>query len=186
MNAPFGSHRLWRLMGQYTFCAICTILSLVLLAGIWVLWQDVHTNEALNRERSQEFESMLSTMVSGPMIRQELARAQDIVQRIDSNLVAESKLEENLRYFWRIQAKTQADILYLRPQPAEASSDGVEYKVIPFTIQLAGTYEQLAAFMLEIETGPKLAQIKTFSYRRREQSADSLSLSIDLKLLGKR
>jgi len=183
---PFDSNELVGLMRRYLFCAVCTVLSLLLIAGIWILWQDVHSLEALNRERSQEGQAMLSTMFSGPLIRQELARAQDIVQRIDSNLVVESKLEENYGYFFKIQSKTKAEVVFLKQQNADNSNDGIDYKVIPFSLQLAGTYEQVAGFLYELETGPKLVQIKSFSFRRREQGADSLSLNIDLKLLAKR
>ncbi|MDB6093768.1 MAG: hypothetical protein JWM32_1330 [Verrucomicrobia bacterium] len=183
---PFDSNRLLGLMRQYLFGAVCTILSLLLSAGIWIIWQDVRTNEALNRERSQEFDSMLSTIVSGPLIRQEFARAQDAIKKIDGNLVTESKVEENYFYFYQIKTRTNADVLFLKQQATESSNDGSEYKVIPYTIQLAGTYTQLAAFLLELETGPKLAQIRAFSFKRRELGEDSLTLNIELRLLGKR
>lgn len=184
--SPMTSHRLVGLMRQYVFPTFCSITSLLLVAGIWYLWQDIRTNEALNRERSQEFDAMLSTMVSGPHIRQELTRATDYVQRIDDNLMVESKLEENLRYFWKIQNKTQADILFLRQQNAEVPVENPDYDVIPFNLQLAGTYEQVASYMLELESGPKLAEVRSFSYRRRESGADSITLNIDLRVLGKR
>lgn len=174
------------LMRRNLFSAVCSMLSLILMAAIWILWQDVHSLETLNRERTQEGQAMLSTLVSGPLIRQELARAQEIVQRIESNLVTESKLEENVGYFYRIQNQTKAEVLFLRQQNAEITNDGAEYKVVPYNLQLAGTYQQVASFLLAVETGPKLAQIKVFNFRRREQGLDSLTLNIELKLLGRR
>lgn len=182
---PFDSVEVLALMRRYLFCTICTILSLLLIAAIWILWQDVHTLEALNRERTQEGQAMLSTMVSGPLIRQELARAQEIVQRIDKSLMIESRLEENVGYFYKIQSQTKADVVYLRPQNADSNNDS-DYRVIPFTLQLAGTYEQVANYLLALETGPRFVQIKFFSFKRRQAGADSLTLSLDLKMLGKR
>lgn len=179
------SNRLVALMRQYLFCAVCSVLSIVLLAAIWILWQDVHTREALNREASQEGQAMLSTLASGPVIRTELARAQDIVQRIESNLVVESKMQDNLGYFYKLQSDSHVEITTLRQQPSDPNSDG-EYCVIPFTLQVSGSYEQVANFLLGIETGPKFAQIRFFSFRRRDIGSDNIALSIDLKLLAKR
>ncbi|MDB6126888.1 MAG: hypothetical protein JWM35_784 [Verrucomicrobia bacterium] len=173
------------IMRRNLFRAVCTIVSLVLIVLIWVLRLDVHTWEVQNREHTQENQAMLSTLVSGPLVKQELARAQEIVQRIDGNLVVESKLEENFSYFYRLKRETGAEIIFLKQNPAESPSDG-DYKVIPFTLQLAGTYEQLAAFVLSIETGPKLAQVKLFSFHRREGGSNNLALSIDVKLLARR
>ena len=182
---PFDSGELLGLMRRYIFSALCSVISLLLIAAIWILRQDLHTLEALNRERTQEGQAMLSTLVSGPLIRQELARAQGIVQRIEANIVVESKLEDNVAYFYRIQSQTKAEVVYLRPQNADPAADG-EYRVIPFTLQVAGTYDQVARYLLAIETGPRFALIKFFSFKRREPGSDNLTLSIDLKLLGKR
>ncbi len=183
--SAMSSGELVPLMRRYLFGTVCSVLSLLLIAAIWILWQDVHTLEALNHERTQEGQAVLSTLVSGPLIRQELARAQEVVQRIESNLVIESKLEENVGYFYQIQSRTHAEVVYLRPQNADPGGDS-DYKTIPFTLQLVGTYEQLASYLLALETGPKFVQIKFFSFRRRETGSDKLSLSLDLKLLGKR
>lgn len=174
------------LMRRNLFRSICVVLSVVLIAFIWFLRLDVHSWEVQNREHSQENQAMLSTLVSGPLIKQELARAQDIVQRIETNLVIESKLEDNVGYFYKLKKETNAEIVFLKQQPADNSNEGMEYKVIPYNIQLSGTYQQVAAFMLALETGPKLAQIRLFSFHRRENGQDSISLSIDFKLLGKR
>jgi Tfp pilus assembly protein PilO len=183
---PFDSAQLLSLMRRYLFCSICSVISLVLLAAIWILWQDTRTNETLNRERTQEGQAMLSILVSGPVIRQELARVKDVVQQIEDNLMVESKLEDNYSYFFKIQTETKADLIYLRRLTSDPAYDGYDYKLIPFSLQLSGTYEQLAAYILELETGPKLALIKTFSLRRRELGSPYLTLNLEVRLLGKK
>ena len=183
---PFDSVQLVGLMRRYLFCSICTGVSVVLLIAIWILWQFTHSLETVYRERDQEGQAMLTTLASGPVIRQELARVKDVVQQIEDNLVIESKLEENYSYFYKIQNETKADLIYLRRLNSDPSGDGYDYKLIPFSLQLSGTYEQLAAYLLEIETGPKLALIKSFSFRRRELGSPYLTLNIELRLLGKR
>ena len=173
------------IMRRNLFRSVCTVLSILLIAAIWILRLDVHTWEVQNREHTQENQAMLSTLVSGPLIKQELARAQEIVQRIETNLVVEAKLEDNVGYFYSLTKETKAEIIYLKQQAADTSNEGMEYRVIPYTIQLSGTYQQLASFLLALETGPKLAQIRLFSFHRRESGQDNLSLNIDFKLLGK-
>jgi Tfp pilus assembly protein PilO len=184
MNA-FASNPAIALIKRHKFASFCTITSLVLLVAIWVLRLDLHTMVIQTREHDQDNQAMLSTLASGPLIKQELARAQEIVQRIESNLVVESKLEDNVAYFYKLQKETKADIVFLKQQPADNSNDW-DYKVVPYNLQLSGTYEQVAAFMLALETGPKLSQIKLFAFRRLEAGANRISLTIDLKLLGKR
>ncbi|MDB6170586.1 MAG: hypothetical protein JWM88_3450 [Verrucomicrobia bacterium] len=184
MNA-FGSNSFTAMLRRHLFGSVCTIASVLLLGGIWVLRLDLHTLAVQTREHDQENQAMLSTLASGPLIKQELVRGQETVQRIESNLVIESKLEDNVAYFYKLQKETKADIIFLKQQPADNSNDW-DYKVIPYSVQLGGTYEQAAAFVLALETGPKLAQIKFFNFRRREAGANSISLTIDLKLLGKR
>ena len=183
---PFDSNQLAALLRRNIFCTVCSGLSLVLAIAIWWLWQDVHILEIENRERAQQFAAMLSTMKTGPLVRQELARAQDIVQRIESNLVIERNLAENLWYFYKIHPESKEILTTLRPLNPEASSDGSDYKLVPFSLLLNGTYEQVASYLLQLETGPRLALIKSFSFRRQQQGSANLTLNLEVKLLGKK
>ena len=183
---PVESTQLFGLMRRNIFGAACSILSLLLAAGIWVLRQDLHSREIENRERSQEFAAMLATQRSGPLIRQELAHAQEIVQRIESNLVIEKNLAENLWYFYKIDPESKDILTSLRPLNPEPSSEGSEYKLVPFALTLAGTYEQVASYLLQLETGPRLALVRSFSFRRQRLGLPGLTLTLEIKVLGKR
>jgi Tfp pilus assembly protein PilO len=183
---PFDSTQLRALLRRNIFSTVCSGLSLVLAVAIWWLWQDVHILEIENRERAQQFAAMLSTMKTGPLVRQELARAQDIVQRIEGNLVIERNLAENLWYFYKIHPDSKEILTTLRPLNSEASADGSDYKLVPFSLQLNGTYEQVASYLLQLETGPRLAMIKSFKFERQQKSSSGLILYLEVKLLGKK
>jgi Tfp pilus assembly protein PilO len=183
---PFDLDQLRALVRRYLFCAVCGGLSLVLAVALWVLRQNVAALEKANRETSQEFAAMLSTLKAGPLVRQELARAQDAVQRIEGNLVIEKNLAENLWYFYKIHPDSKEILTNLRPLNSQPSADSSDYKLVPFSLQLTGTFEQVAAYLLELETGPRLALVKSFKFWRPQLGSPNLTLDLEVRLLGRK
>ena len=180
---PFDSVQLFGLFRRNVFCTVCAILSLLLGAGLWVLQLDVHSLEIMNRERSQEGAAMDSTLVTGPLIRTELAHAQEIVQRIESNLANDRNLPENQWYFYKIDPDSKQILTNLRGLNGENPGDDYDYKAVPFSIQLDGTYAKVATYLLHLETGPRLVQIRSFSFRR---NGGGVTLTLDIRVLGKK
>lgn len=168
------------------FCTICTLTSILLGIGLWVLHLDIKTREIENRELSQDGAAMNSTLVTGPLIKQELARAQEIVQRIESNLAIEKNLPDNHWYFYKIDPDSKDILTNLRDLNPEPAPEDSEYKMISFSLQLTGTYVQVANYLLQLETGPRLIQIKAFSFRRQRQGAPSLTLNLDIRVLARK
>ena len=183
---PVENSQLGSLLRRNLFGTVCTILSLLLAAGLWVLRLDVHSLEIVNRERSQEGAAMDSTLVTGPLIKTELARAQDILQRIEGNLVIDKNLADNLWYFYKIHPDSKDILTNLRALNADPAADDSDYKVVPFSLQLTGTYEQVAGYLLQLETGPRLMLIKSFSFRRTGTRSRVLTLSVEVKVLARR
>ncbi len=168
------------------FITFCTIFSILLGIGLWVLHLDLKTREIENRELSQDGAAMNSTLVTGPLVKQELARAQDIVQRIESNLVIEKNLADNLWYFYKIHPDSKDILTSLRALNPETAVDDLDYKMVPFTLQLTGNYTQVASYLLQLETGPRLVQIRSFSFRRVRQGASGLTLNLEIRVLGRK
>lgn len=182
---PLETTQLGSLLRRNIFSSTCIILSLLLSAGLWLLQLDVHTREIENRELSQEGAAMDSTLVTGPLIKQELARAQDIVQRIESNLVTEKNLADNLWYFYKIHPASKDILTNLRALNADVAPDDADYKLVPFSLQLTGPYEQVAGYLLQLEIGPRLVVIKSFGFRRQGIRSPVLTLNLEVKVLGK-
>ncbi len=180
------SSQLGSLLRRNIFCTVCVILCLLLSAGLWVLGLYVHSLEIVNRERSQEGAAMDSTLVTGPLIKQELARAQDIVQRIESNLVIDKNLADNLWYFYKIYPDSKDILTNLRALNPDPPSDDFDYKVLPFTVQLTGNYEQVAGYLLQLETGPRLLQIRSFNFRRQGVRSPVITLNLDVRVLARK
>lgn len=180
------SSGLGTLLRRNIFGSVCTILCVVLAAGLWILSMDVHSLEVVNRERTQEGAAMDSTLVTGPVIKQELARAQDIAQRIESNLVVDKLLADNLWYFYKIHPDSKDILTNIRALNAEAASDDSDYKLVPFSLQLTGTYEQVAGYLLQLETGPRLTLVRSFVFRRQGARSPIISLNLEVKVLARK
>jgi Tfp pilus assembly protein PilO len=180
------SSQLGTLLRRNIFCTVCVILCLLLVSGLWILTLFIHSLEIVNRERSQEGAAMDSTLVTGPLIKQELARAQDTVLHIEGNLAIDKRLEDNLWYFYKIYPDSKDILTNLRALNADPASDDSDYKVLPFSVQLTGTYEQVAGYLLQLETGPRLMQIRSFSFRRQGVRSPVLTLNLDVRVLAKK
>jgi Tfp pilus assembly protein PilO len=185
MNRPSLDQFVSRLR-RHAFCAVCTGVSLGLAVAIGLLSQWLARLEIEYRERAQAGDAMLSTLVTGPETRRELAHVREAVHRIEENLVVESNLAENVWYFYKIEEQTKArlsDLRQLSSTPIESKSS---YRLIPYRLRLTGTYEQVASFLGRLESGPRLAAIGSFSFRRREAGGPAVLLELDVELLGKR
>jgi Tfp pilus assembly protein PilO len=173
------------LMRRHPFGAVCIALSVVAVGVSWFLWQQVDELEAAHYVRSQEGESMLTTQVGGPLLRQELAFVRSYTRRIEDHLVTEENQSENYSYFYAIEEQSKARITELRQRSAPPPDGGAQYKRIPYSVKVTGTYAQVAAFLQAVETGPRLSSITAFSFRRQAPASSMLTLDLSLVLLGK-
>ena len=174
------------LLRRHTFCAVCTGVSLGLAVAIGFLSQWLARLEIEYRERAQAGEAMLSTLVTGPEIRRELAHVREAVRRIEENLVVESNLAENVWYFYKFEEQTKARLSDLRQLSSAAIESKSPYRLIPYRLRLTGNYESVVGFLDCLESGPRLAAISSFSFRRREAGGSAVLLELDVELLGKR
>jgi Tfp pilus assembly protein PilO len=150
----------------------------------------IHSNmdwlELEHKQVTQESDLAVASLISGPSVRQELAASREVTRRIEDNLVVEDNLAENLWYFYKIEQQTKVHILEMRPLNSLVSDSKSLFRRIPFSIRASGTYEQTAAFLYAIETGPRLAYITSVNYRRNEPGSLSVILDVNLELLGKK
>jgi|SRR5882724_819924 len=173
------------LMRRHPFGAVCVVLSVVAAGVSWFLWQQVGELEAAHYVRSKEGESMLTTLVSGPLLRQELSMVRGYTRRIEDHLVTEDNRSENFSYFYAIEEQSKARITELRQLSAPPPDGGAQYKRIPYSVKVSGTFPQVAAFLQAVETGPRLSTITAFSFRRQAPSSALLTLDLSVVLLGK-
>lgn len=167
---------------RFPFSVTCVVVALILAVTSWFLWQQDQALKDDLAKHAQDGENMLATLVSGKTLRTDLDYARKFTHRIEANLVAADNLADNKGYFYRIEKQAHVslnDIQQFSPLPAEAES---LYRRIPFVLRLTGGAEQLAFFLRAVETGPRLAVINSFTFRR---NGSQLMLDLSVELLGK-
>lgn len=182
MNAQLVQFR--GLFRRHPYAAGCLAATLVLAVAVWFLRGKVAELETVHRERAKEGEAMLALLVGGSTQRQELTLVRDTVRRIEDNLLVESNLTENLWYFYKLEEQTRAKLPGLHQLNSPPGDRSPLFKRIPYTLRVSGTYEQVSAFLLALETGPRLVAVTDFSFTSRDST--NLALDLSIELLGKR
>lgn len=129
---------------------------------------------------------MLALLVGGSTQKQELEAVRAAIRRIEDNLVVEANLAENLLYFYKLEEQTKAKL----PELHQLSSPNLDkspiYRRVPYTLRVSGGFEQVSAFLLALETGPRLVKIITCGFARTDVSGSNIVLDLNLEVLGKR
>ncbi len=177
---------------RYPFCVTCTLLAIASAVASWFLWQEVQSLEEDRNARATDGEYMLSTRVSAKTLREDLAYVRDYTHRIEDNLAVVDNIVDNKGYFYKIEKQAGVSLNDLQQLPSPPPDTDSLYRRIPFSLKLAGGYSQLASFLRAIETGPRLANITSFSMRRGALSnapdappVPPLSLDLTVEFLGK-
>ncbi len=171
---------------RFPFCVGCIVASLLLAAGAWLLRGEVASLHIAHAERSKQGESMLATLVGGSTTRQELQDVRAATRRIEENLVIESNLAENLWYFYKLEEQTKVRLPELHQLSSPATDKSPLYRRVPYNLKVTGSYEQVAAFLAALETGPRLLKITNFDFGRASADSATLVLSLSIEVLGKR
>jgi hypothetical protein len=174
------------LLRRYPFAAGAILIMLGCGAGAYFLSDDIDTQEAARLDRAKEGEAMLELLVGGSTQRQELNAVRDATRRIEENLIIESDLAGNQWYFYKIEEQTKTRLLELHPQSSPTTDGTTLYKRVPYSLRVSGTFEQVSAYLLALETGPRLANITSFVYSRRDRDTPAVVLDLSLELLGKK
>jgi Tfp pilus assembly protein PilO len=168
------------LLRRYPHAAVCSVLTIALLATAFYLHGQIADLQTTQQARAKEGEAMLDLMVGGTAQRQELALVHEIARRIEDNLVVETNLAENLWYFAKFEEQTKArlpELHQLNSPPGDASP---LFKRVPYTLRVTGNFEQVAAFLLALETGPRLVNVTSFNWVRTGTASMTLDLAVEL------
>jgi Tfp pilus assembly protein PilO len=171
---------------RYPFPAVCVILVLVCGGGAWWLSGDVDELHAVHADKTKEGEAMLALLIGGTAQRQELANARAATKRIEENLVTVGNLGENTSYLYQLETETKAQVAESHPLNTPITDTVPLYSRVPYSLRITGTYEQVASYVLRLETGPRLASITTFSCARRETGGTTLMMDLTVDFLGKK
>ncbi len=175
--------RLFALVRRRPIVVISLTALLVSAAANVYLW-DRRAQLAKQHDDARRFgEAMRPALASHTRLAAQVATTQEAVELIERNLVAETDLADNLGYFYKLETSSRArlaQISQLNAQPLQ----GNPFKSVPFSMQVIGSYPQLIAFIRALETGPRVARIKDYSFTRNDAKAGLLALDLTVEILG--
>jgi Tfp pilus assembly protein PilO len=171
---------------RHPLSVMCASVCIVCVATCWLISRDLKWLDLEHKQSLQDAELAQSTLISGPSVKQERLAALSITRQIEENLVVEDNLAENLQYFYKIEDRTHAHVMELKPLNALMADTRALYRRIPFSVRVTGTYEQAVAFLYGVETGPRLANIASVTVRRRDPASMMLILDLNVELLGRK
>lgn len=178
--------RLAEIIRRFPYCTGCLVATIGLGVAAWFLNGQLAQLKLQHEERSREGEAMLATLIGGSVLRQELINVREYVRRIEENLLIETNLAENTWYFFKLEEQTRVKLPELHQLSSPPSDQQPLFRRIPYTLRVTGTHDQVAAFLLALETGPRLVKIVSFSFSRRDASGNNLALDLSIELLGRK
>jgi Tfp pilus assembly protein PilO len=173
-----------RLHPGWVGCIVASVLAAS--ASGFLLWRDIPELNALYQERAKDDQVLLTTLASGPTLRQELTQVREATRQIEENLVIETNLAVNHLYFYSREEQTRSRLTEMHPLSSSPPAASSPYRSIPYSLKVTGTFEQTAAFLQSLETGPRLLKVVSFSFRRREPGGSTILLDLTVELLGKK
>jgi Tfp pilus assembly protein PilO len=182
MNVLFA--QIWATIRLHPVIACCLLVAAIAGAANYPLSQQRHTATFQHEEARLKGEAMLAALTDRHRINTDveiLTEAQDV---IDRNLVNEDNMEVNLGYFFRLEKQTRVRLIradQMGSLPVEKDSP---FKVVTVSLQIAGTYRNLLAFVRELETGPRLLRLSSYRLERTDASGNELSLVLMVELLA--
>jgi Tfp pilus assembly protein PilO len=156
----------------------------ILGTGNYFLWQQREEVTRRHEEVQRKGEAMLLALTDHARITADLAAVKDAQQLIDRNLINEGSMAKNLGYFFQMETLSHVRISQLNQLVSQPSPEGNPFKAIPFSLRVTGSYSQIIKFLRELETGPRLLRIRTYSFVRGDAKNSSLALDLTVELLG--
>jgi Tfp pilus assembly protein PilO len=158
---------------------------LVMGGASYFLWQRQGSLNSNHEEVRRNGEDMLQSLTGHARVAAEIATVSEALAFVDKNLINEGDLAENLGYFYSIEAAahlrfSQLNQLSSQPQPPDSP-----FKSVPFSVRASGPYRQVMRLLHEMETGPRLLRIRTYTISQNEADPDAVTFEASVELLAR-
>jgi hypothetical protein len=166
------------------FVSSCFALTLAFAVGNYFLWRHHATATARHAEALRNGEFMVHALNSRHKIDADLTALAAGFRHIDENLVDEHSMEVNLGYFYHYERMTRAHLVHLDQLAAPLPGPPARFKVVPFSMQLSGSYVSCMNFLRALENGPRLLRIRNCSFERSAEGSNDLLLTLTVDALS--
>lgn len=142
---------------------------------------------------------ILKNMKFGDQLEPDLAKMKEMMGEIEKRLFLPSDLATNQRYFYQLESATGVTISGLqqivKPPPsgkatkkARKLAARAKYQAIVYDMNVSGSYEQIVAFLRELEGGDAFACVDGFSVIQHRGKAESsgITMRLAVEVLGKK
>lgn len=148
---------------RHPFVIICSALSILLWVANYFIWQRQQELAANHQTLQRNGEDMLQSLTNHSRVTAELATVKEALAYIDQNLIHEGDLPENMGYFYQLEAASRIRLQALNQLSSMPPPPDQPFRTVPFTLRTSGSYRQVLRFLRELETGPRLYKVQTYS-----------------------
>lgn len=148
---------------RHPFVIICSTIAILLWVANYFIWQRHRELAASHQTLQRNGEDMLQSLTNHSRITAELATVKEALGYIEANMIHEGDLPENMGYFYQLEAASRIRLQALNQLSSMPPPPDQSFKTVPFTLRTAGSYRQVLRFLRELETGPRLYKVQTYS-----------------------
>ena len=94
-------------------------------------------------------------------------------------------MEVNLGYFYRVEKSTRVRLVRLNQLVSPAPAGSNPFKVVPFSMQVSGSYRNNMAFLRALECGPRILRIRNCSFERPTGETADFVLELTVDVIAK-
>jgi hypothetical protein len=165
----------------------CGILSVALLATLYLRSDQIPAAEAELNEKSAESERYALNLKYSAQLKEQLAALVAYNREIDSRVVRASQLTTNTQFFYKLEADSGVKFLDLRQTTAATVAKPAKGTVLPvaFAVTAEGTLPQLLNFLQMLENGPRYCRVNIANVAGNVSNRGAaLTLALNLELVG--
>lgn len=145
------------------FVIACSALAILLWVANYFIWQRQQELAASHQALQRSGEDMLQSLTNHSRITTELATVKEALGYIEANMIHEGDLPENMGYFYQLEAASRIRLQALNQLSSMPPPPEQPFRTVPFTLRTSGSYRQVLRFLRELETGPRLYKVQTYS-----------------------
>jgi Tfp pilus assembly protein PilO len=171
---------------RYPFVILCSAIAILLWVANYFIWQNQKKLAIEHQTKQRSGEDMLQSLTNHSRITAELAAVKEALAYIEANLINEGDLPENMGYFYQLETASRIRLQALNQLSSMPPPPDQPYKTVPFTLRTSGSYRQVLRFLRELETGPRIFKVQTYSLQGGGSGGDgTVALDITIEVLAR-
>jgi Tfp pilus assembly protein PilO len=148
---------------RHPFVIAASAVAILLWVANYFIWQRQQELAASHETLQRSGEDMLQSLTNHSRVTAELAAVKEALAYINDHRIHEADLPENMGYFYQLEASSRLRLQSLNQLSSMPPPPDQAYKTVPFTLRTTGSYRQILRFLRDLETGPRLYKVQTYS-----------------------